>query len=188
MHQPLYILKNMKNIYYIIIIFILFCNCQIYSQENQDSSTIERKLELIPSFHSIQIEANVFILLMEVGSNIDFDILQSKNNICIGTRISVEHYNYRDFGGSVHGSPFTNYNLFLRMTKTNSYLSADVFGGLSFYKSSAPDYFPNKYLPRIGFEFRYGHFIGVILRGSTSFEERTGFFGIGINIGYNHFL
>ncbi|MCF8239772.1 MAG: hypothetical protein K9J16_00190 [Melioribacteraceae bacterium] len=180
----------MKNESYIILrvilIFILITNYNLFSLEEQDSTV--NKLEFIPSFHSIQIEGNIFIISYEFGGNIDFDLFRSKNNICIGSRFSVEHYSLGDFGGSKLGSPFTNYNLFLRLSTNHIYFSTDVYGGISYYVTSASNYYPNDYLPRIGFEIKYGNIIGIILRGSTSFKDRTGFFGIGIYLGYDHFL
>ncbi len=163
-------------------------NSNLFSQSDTIKTVSIAKLEYSPNFHSIQIDGNIFVTSFEIGGQLDFDLFRSQKNICIGTRFSIENYMLGDFGGTTHGSPFTNYNLYLRLSNTLDYFTMDVLGGMSYYESNAPDYYPNQSLPRIGFELKYGNIIGIILKGSTSFKDRTGFFGIGLSLGYNHFL
>ena len=102
--------------------------------------------------------------------------------------MSIEHYYLLDFGGTRLGSPFTNYNLYLRLSREKDYLSVGVFGGVTYYKTNDPTYLPNKYLFRAGFEVKLGNIVGLVLKGSTSFNENSSFIGIGISLGYTNNL
>ena len=171
-----------------VIILILIINNILFAQSDSTSIVNAKKLQFAPSLHGIQIDGNIFFISYEIGGQVDFDFFQSKSKMCIGTRLSAEHYMQGDFGGKIFGSPFTNYNFYLRISNAFDDISINVLGGLSYYKTSEPYYFLNKYMPRIGCEFKYGNIVGFILKGSTSFKKNTGFVGIGISLDYNHFL
>ncbi len=146
------------------------------------------KLYFQPSFHGIQIDGTALILMYEYSGQLDFDLLRSNNNVCIGVRMSAEHYAMGDFGGSTMGSPFTNYNLYFRISTVKDYFSTSVLFGVSKYETSSPEYVPNENLLRGGFEIKYGKIISLIFKGSTSFKERTTFIGLGLSLDYNHYL
>ena len=177
-----------KKFFYIIIFLFVFSLNNYFLFAQVDSSKIidKNKFEFSPAFHSIQIDGNVFFISYEFGGHIDLDLFQSRNNVCLGTRLSVEHYSSGDFGGTTFGSPFTNYNLYLRFSKISDNLSFNFLGGISYYNTAQPDYFPNKGLPRICFEIKYGRIVGIILKGATSFKERTGFIGVGLSLDFCH--
>lgn len=181
-------INNFNKIIQILFVLVFILNFGLSAQSDSLESHNSDKLVFKPAFHSIQLDANIFIISYEIGGQLDFDFFQSINNICIGTRISAEHYILGDFGGTTSGSPFTNYNLYVRFSNTLGYFSIDALGGISFYKTSQPNYFPNEYLPRIGIEIKYGKVVGIILKGATSFKNRTGFIGIGVSLNYNHLL
>ena len=142
---------------------------------------------LSPSIHSIQINATSIVLINQIGGQFDFDVLRSINkNLCIGTRLSVERYYWGDFGGSTLGSPFTNYNLYSRLSTIIDNLSISVLGGITYYTTDDPIYLPDKYLFRAGFEVQLGSTVGLVLKGSTSLTKNSSFIGIGICLGYDH--
>ena len=156
--------------------------CQIDSTKRED-----HKLALSPSVHNIQIDATSIILMNQIGGEIDFDIFRSKNkNTCIGTRVSLEHYSLVNLADKVHGSPFTNYNLYARISGVKNDLLISVLGGVTYYETSDPSYLPSKYLFRTGFEIKYGSAFGFLLKGSTSLIKNSSFIGVGIYLGYNH--
>ncbi len=156
-----------------------------------DSSKIEEnKLLLNPSFHSVQIDVTTIGFLNQIGGQFDFDVLNSKNkNLFIGTRTSLEHYYILDFGGTIHGSPFTNYNMFARISSQKNYLSYSILGGVTYYKTNNPVYLPDRILFRAGFEIKLNdNVLGLVLKGSTSFIKNSSFIGIGISFSYDNNL
>jgi len=158
----------------------------IYSQIDSTRAK-DNSLILNPSIHNIQIDATSSILINQIGGEFDFDILRSKNkNTCLGTRVSVEHYYLSNPVDKVLGSPFTNYNLYARISGITNDLAFSVLGGVTYYKTSEPSYLPSKYLFRTGFEIKYGSAFGFILKGSTSLIKNSSFIGVGIYLGYNH--
>lgn len=181
-------INNFINAIQVLFVLVFILNFSLSAQSDSLKSLNGDKLVFEPGFHSIQIDANLFLISYEIGGQLDIDLFQSQNNICIGTRISAEHFMLGDFGGTTFGSPFTNYNLYVRFSNTLGYFSLNALGGISFYKTSQPYYFPNQYLPRIGIEIKYGKVVGIILKGATSFKDRTGFIGIGVSLDYNHLL
>lgn len=162
----------------------------IFTQVNYsqvDSSMNDDKFFYFnPSIHSIQIDATSIVLMNQIGGEFDFDIFQLKNkNSCIGTRIGIEHYYLINFVDKSYGSPFTNYNLFARMSNVTDDLSSSILIGITYYTTDE-NYFPSKYLFRTGFEIKYGTTFGFLLKGSTSLKKDTSFIGVGIFMGYNH--
>lgn len=177
----------MDQIKNLVIIFI----CAIFVSINYsqvDSSKIkDNALVFSPSVHNIQIDATSIILINQIGGEIDFDILQSKNkNTCIGTRVSLEHYYLTNFVDKVYGSPFTNYNLYARISSITNDLLISILGGVTYYASDDPTYLPSKYLFRAGFEVKYGSTMGFIFKGSTSLVKYSSFIGIGMYLGFSH--
>lgn len=162
----------------------------IFTQVNHpqvDSLKYDDKLFYFnPDIHSIQIDATSIVIMNQIGGEFDFDIFQLKNkNSCLGTRIGIEHYYLINFADKYYGSPFTNYNIFARMSGVTNDLSMSILVGITYY-TSAENYFPSTYLFRTGFEIKYGTTFGFLLKGSTSLKRNTSFIGVGIFIGYNH--
>jgi hypothetical protein len=61
-----------------------------------------------------------------------------------------------------------------------------ILGGLAHHTYDAT-YYDDKILFRAGLEFKYnllGNEAGLLLKGSTSFQEQTSYFGLGIFVGY----
>ena len=178
--------RNYKNSYLLLFIYTI-SNPVSYSQE--DSSICNgNALGFSPSVHNIQIDATSVILMNQIGGEFDFDIVRSKNkNTCVGTRVSVEHYYLFNPVDKVEGSPFTNYNLYARISGITDELLFSVLGGVTYYLTDDPSYLPGKYLFRAGFEIKYDSTFGFILNGSTSLIKSSSFIGVGIYLGYNHY-
>lgn len=167
---------------------ICFITPDIISANGNISQTSEDKMVLNPNLFGVQFEFTTMLFSYEYGGHLDFDILKSRNKeYGFGTRISFERYHAGTVGGSIIGSPFTNYNIFLRQSFRGSVLWFDVLGGFTYYTTSAAEYYPNELLFRAGFELSY-HFlydiIGLTLKSSTSFKEKTGYLGLGLTIGF----
>jgi hypothetical protein len=181
----LHFFDNCKNYFLIILFYSTFAPIS-YSQADS-TKLIDNSLVFCPSFHGIQIDATSIILMNQIGGEFDFDILRSKNkNTCIGTRVSLEHYYLFNPVDKVAGSPFTNYNIYARISGIKDDLLISILGGITYYATSEPSYLPSKYLLRTGFEIKYGSAFGFILKGSTSLSNKSSFIGIGIYLGYNH--
>lgn len=178
-------MKSINKLALIIQLFV-FSNF-IYAQDSLIISQ-NNKLSLNPKFFGVQIDFNTLLLIYEYGGHLDYDIFSDPNDFYnIGIRLGLEHYYTSSFGGETFGSPFTNYNLVLRNSLRGKILWFDMVGGLTYYKTSASDYYPDEILLRAGFELSYrfmNNFFGILIKGSTSFKERTGFIGIGLSIGY----
>ena len=168
------------------IMFFLSNTSYILSQS--DSTKFEdNKFLFNPCIHSIQIDATTIFLMNQIGGQFDYDVLRSSNkNICIGTRVSVEHYYLGNFIGEVDGSPFTNYNLYARLSGKKDDLCFEVVGGVTYYTTDEPSYLTDKYMFRTGFEIKYGSILDFILKGSTSLSSNSSFIGIGVSLGYDH--
>ncbi len=179
------IIDNYKKFLFTIMIYVIFTPI-IYSQD--DSTKLHDKtFVLIPSLHSIQIDATSIILMNQIGGEIDLDIFHSEyKNTCLGTRFGIEHYYLINFVDKYYGSPFTNYNLFARLSTTPKDLSISILLGMTYYTSEEPSYIPSKYLFRTGFEIKYGTTLGFLIKGSTSMIKNSSFVGIGVYFGYNH--
>ena len=157
--------------------FLIFASIISYSQP--DSISNNRKLIFNPSFHGIQIDGSTIYFIYQYGGQIDFDLFRSKNNYCVGTRFNYEKYYMGDFGGTTLGSPFTNYNLYARLSNTKDLFSSSFLVGVTYYTTNRPEYIPNEYMIRFGFEVKYGHVVALIFKGSTSaFKEKTSFIGL----------
>ena len=174
-----------KRVLEILLICLIFSPI-IYSQD--DSIRLQNKsFVLLPSLHSIQIDATSIIIMNQIGGEIDFDIFHSKNNnTCIGTRIGIEHYALINFVDKYYGSPFTNYNLLARLSTKPDDLSISALLGMTYYTSNEPSYIQSRYLFRTGFEIKYGTTLGFLLKGSTSLIKNSSFIGIGFYLGYDN--
>ncbi len=147
----------------------------------------ENKLLIEPELHGVRIDAVTLLIFHQVGGQIDFDLLQSSNKkICVGTRLSVEHYSLQNFVEKVSGSPFTNYNLFARVTNRRNLFSVNLLGGVTYYTADSQTSKTKRYLFRVGFEARFGSMAALVLKGSTSLMDKSYFIGFGISIGYDH--
>lgn len=174
-----------------IILSLVVFNCWCFSStsfpQNTTSTSEKNKLVFEPTFHSIQLDATIFIFLYEVGGQFDFDLFTNNKRICLGTRMSIEHYALGDVGGEKLGSPFTNYNIYARFSDRLGFLSINVLGGVTYYTTDDPIYLPDKYMPRVGFEIKFtDNILGLVLKGSTSFVDKSGYVGVGVSLGYNH--
>ncbi|MBU0560254.1 MAG: hypothetical protein KKG93_11865 [Bacteroidetes bacterium] len=176
---------NHKKHFLILLIITIFTTIT-YSQV--DSTRLkDNALVFSPNVHSIQIDATSIILMNQIGGEFDFDIFNLKNkNVCIGTRVGIEHYYLNNFVDKYYGSPFTNYNLYTRINSMTDDLSISCLVGITYYTSDDVNYLPSKYLFRTGFEIKYGTTVGILLKGSTSLIKDTSFLGVGVYLGYSH--
>lgn len=166
-----------------------------FSFSQADSiESVGNKLVFIPSLHNIQIDATSIVIINQIGAEIDLDVLRSANEeICIGTRFSVEHYYLTNFVDKIEGTPFSNFNFYARLSFTKTplsfptlkggNLSISLLTGFTYYKTSDPARIPDKYLFRTGIEIKYA---GMLIKGSTSFIKKTSFIGIGLYFDMNH--
>ena len=175
----------MKIFYFVILIYVIFTPV-IYSQEDSTKHQ-DKKLMLIPGLHSIQIDAASLILMNQLGVELDLDVLRTTiKNTSIGIRIGVEHNYLNNFVEKIVSSPFTNYNLYTRLSGEKNDFNINVLAGVTYYVTDKPNILPGKYLFRTGFEIKYGGYFGFLLKGSTSLIKNSSFIGIGIYLGYNH--
>jgi len=166
---------------------LVFLSSISYSQ----SDSIKHKTvhyEFTPQIAGGQIEATTLLYVLEVGGLVDIDLVTDadENPKSFGLRLGVEYYSYLEPGGPTGGGPFTDYCIYGRHSIRMNDFWFTILGGLA-YHTYDKTYYDNKLLFRTGLEFKYnllGNELGLILKGSTSFQEQTFYFGIGIFIGY----
>jgi hypothetical protein len=171
--------------FYIILFYVVFSSLTFAQVDSQNVNN--NYLAFHPNVRSLQIDAASIVIMNQVGVEFDFNLFQSNNkSITLGTRLGAEHYYLSNFVEKVKGSPFTNYNLFARISKQSDDFNFSVFGGVTYYTTNNSSYLPSKYLFRTGFEIKTGDVFGFLLKGSTSLIKNSSFIGIGFYIGYNN--
>ena len=118
----------MNKILFAVLIFIIYTS-NIYSQNKTDSSDFESN----PQFRSVQIDASTLIFVTKIGAAIDYDLFSSHNKSktwqSLGLRFGADRILKGTVGGSVTGSPFTNLNVFARLSIEGKTARLDAFGG-----------------------------------------------------------
>jgi hypothetical protein len=165
----------------------MFLSSNSFGQSDSTKSNVER-FQFTPRVAGGQIEATTLLYVLEVGGLVDLDLITvaNENPKSFGLRLGVEYYSYLEAGGPTGGGPFTDYCLYGRNTIRMNDFWFTILGGLSYHTYDAT-YYDDKVLFRAGLEFKYnllGNEAGLLLKGSTSFQEQTFYFGIGIFIGY----
>ncbi len=173
-----------------LLIVCLISFSPIYFVNAQDIDTIQvEKFTFEPSIAGGQFEVTTLLFVGELGAIVDIDLFKkgSTKIYTFGTRISYESYGYLEPGGPSGGGPFKDYCLYLMHSARTSNFHINFLGGLAYHTRRNSYVQPNETLFRAGIEFRYNlinKMLGIILKGSTSFDERTTFVGLGIALGY----
>jgi hypothetical protein len=173
---------------YIISVFLIFFLSNLVNA--QDLDTIQNsKLTFSPAVGG-QFELTSLFYVLEFGALIDIDLLKKESKLTnsFGTRISYESFGYLEFGGPTGGGPFKDYCIYIIYSARSESFHFNIFGGLAYHtKSSSSSFYPDETLFRAGIELRYNllnKMVGLLFKGSTSFDERTSFIGLGIAIGF----
>ncbi|HSP87587.1 MAG TPA: hypothetical protein VLN45_05605 [Ignavibacteriaceae bacterium] len=162
------------------------CN-SIFAQDNIS----EKGFIFSPSFAGAQAEFSTLLYVWEFGGLIDIDFFKKESEkitYSFSTRISFESYDYLELGGTTGGGPFKDFCFFLMHSSRSEKFHVNLFGGIA-YHTKASSFYSDETLFRVGFELRYNlplKIIGIILKGSTSIEDRTSFIGLGVAFGYYH--
>ena len=109
----------------------------------------------------------------------------TKKIYTFGLRLGLEHYAYFEVGGPTGGGPFTDYCFYGRHSAKMNNFTFSILGGLAYHTFT--NYFENKLLLRAGIEFKYdlfGPFLSLLLKGSSSFQKKASYFGIGLSAGF----
>lgn len=167
--------------------FFLFSISISYSQTDSSKSNEER-YRPTPRIAGGQIEATTVLYVTEIGGLVDIDIVTKASDDIktFGLRLGIEFYSYFEAGGPTGGGPFTDYCIYGRYTSRMNNFRLTILGGLAFHTYRAT-YYDDEILFRAGLEFKYNllkNYFGLLLKGSTSFQEQTSYIGIGIFIGY----
>lgn len=165
----------------------MFLSSNSFGQSDSTESNMER-FQFTPRVAGGQIEATTLLYVLEVGGLVDLDFITEaiENPKSFGLRLGVEYYSYLEAGGPTGGGPFTDYCLYGRHTIRMNDFWFTILGGLAYHTYDAT-YYDDKVLFRAGLEFKYnllGNEAGLLLKGSTSFQEQTSYFGFGIFFGY----
>lgn len=159
------------------------------SFSQSDSVNYNKKsYQFTPQIAGGQIEVTTILYVLELGGVIDLDIITkgTTDSKSFGLRLGMEYYSYFEAGGSTGGGPFTDYSVYGRHTIRMNDFWFTILGGLA-YHTYESTYYADKVLFRSGLEFKYnllGNEVGLLLKGSTSFQEQTSYFGLGIFVGY----
>jgi len=173
---------------YLILFSLLFLTFSVANAQ-YENNTKNEKFSFAPSIAGGQFEVSTLIFVAELGAIVDIDLFKkgSTKIYTFGTRISYESYGYLEPGGPSDGGPFKDYCLYLMHSARTSNFHINFLGGLAYHTRRNSYVQPNETLFRAGIEFRYNlinKMLGIILKGSTSFDERTTFVGLGIALGY----
>jgi len=172
----------------IIIVFIIYFPSNLVNAQGLD--TIQGSKFIFAPTVGGQIELSTLLYVFELGALVDIDLFrkESKLDYSFGTRLSYESYAYFEPGGPTGGGPFKDYCFYIIHSARSESFHLNVLGGLAYHtKSSLSTFYPDETLFRTGIELRYNllnKMLGLVLKGSTSFDERTTFVGLGIAIGY----
>ena len=171
---------------YLLIVLILLSSISYSQSDSIKNKTVQYKFT--PQIAGGQFEATTFLYVTEFGALVDFDIISKieTDTKSFGLRLGVEYYSYLEAGGPTGGGPFTDYCIYGRHSIRMNDFWLTFLGGVAYHTYDS-NYYDNKLLFRAGLEFKYnliGNEIGILLKGSTSFQEQTSYFGIGIFIGY----
>ena len=171
--------------YFVIVLLFLSLNSFGQSDSVRNNPV---SYQFTPRIAGGQIEATTFLYVTEFGALVDFDIISKieTDTKSLGLRLGVEYYSYLEAGGPTGGGPFTDYCVYGRHSIRRNDFWFTILGGLSYHNYDAT-YYEDKILFRVGLEFKYnllGNEAGLLLKGSTSFQEQTSYFGFGIFFGY----
>ncbi len=136
-----------------------------------------------------QTEFTFLYYMYELGALIDIDLFkkQSKSIHSFGVRISFENYDAGGPGGSTFGGPYQDYCFYIAHSAKSKTIHFNLLAGFVYHTREPVLASPNRILFRTGAELRFNllsKIIGVVIKGSTSFRQGTGFAGLGIAIGY----
>ena len=173
----------MKNIISFILSLILVIFISNLSLAQTDTSKAEYdKLYFTPQFFGVQIEACGILGCYGFGGLVDIDLLTNKKSkeFTVGMRISVEH--------SVYGWETTksliDYNVYARPSVRFKRFWISILGGAAYHTSEQD---PSEIILKGGFEIKYNiidKYIGITLKLSSTFNEKSNYGGIGLSIGY----
>jgi len=177
----------MKNIYHIIGFFIICFSSFVIRAQDKDTIQTENFI-FSPSIAGGQIEVTSLLIVTELGALLDFDFFKTKSKIdySFGARSSYENYSYLTFNHSTIEGPYQDYCFYARHSGRSENIHFNILAGLA-YHLEASKYSPTTTHFRAGFEIRVNlgtKILGLIFKGTTSFDSNTTYFGLGIAVGY----
>lgn len=178
----------MKVKYLIVVYSFSFLPYYFLQAQNEDSIR-NKKLLFLPSIGGGQVEVVTLIYVFEYGALMDIDLFKKKGkfNYSFGVRLNFESYAYFEPGGPTDGGPFKDYCFVIVYSTRSEDIHINLLGGIAYHTRRSTFQKSNETLVRTGFEFRYNLYdkiIGILLKGSTSFEKRNTFIGLGLAFGF----
>lgn len=158
------------------------------AQEIDTLQTDTTNFHFRPTFAGGQLELTSVLAVTEFGGLVDLDIFQKIAAIhySFGFRVAFEGYAFFEPGGPTQGGPFRDYCVYFFHSGRGTKVQATILAGLANH-TRKDTFYKDEVLPRIGIELRYNlvnTVMALILKGSTSFDSKTGFAGIGIALGF----
>ena len=174
---------------YLLLTCLIFCFPLYYVNAQDKDTTYYGNYTFAPSIAGGQFELTTLLFVVELGALVDVDLFTKKSKIdySFGTRFSFESYGYLEPGGPTGGGPFKDYCFYVIHSGRSKNFHFNLLGGLAYHTRASDFYEQDGILFRAGIELRYNlleKMIGIILKGSTSFNEKTTYVGLGIAIGY----
>jgi hypothetical protein len=122
-------------------IFALLISVRLNAIAFHDSLRVTESSFLTPRFRSLQVDYATVVLSSKLSGSADFDLkeLRAKNSnkpVFVGYCAGIERITIYRFGTEAFGSPFTDYNVFARLTVPGSGYRMDSCLGYSYRKSS----------------------------------------------------
>jgi hypothetical protein len=177
----------MKCNYQFVFCFLWCLSSFVLKAQDLDTNHTEN-FNFIPSFAGGQVELTTLFFVTEYGALVDFDIFKKKSkiNYSFGARISFEQYSYISFSNLETEGPYQDYCLFLMHSGRGENIHFNILAGLAYFPE-VPTYTSGNILFRVGFEFRFNmgtKIAAFIIKGASSFDSNTTYFGLGIALGY----
>jgi len=171
------------------IFWILFFLLSVPNNAQEIDSVHSNKFKFSPSIAGGQIELTTLLIVTEYGALVDFDLFKIKSSMqySFGTRISFENYSYLEFNDNTKNkSKSEDYCFYVMHSGRSDYIHFNIFLGLAYFPE-IPTYNSANIQFRAGFEFRFNpgtKIVAFIVKGATSFDSNTTYFGLGIAVGY----
>ena len=174
-------LMKIRNNILLTSLIVFFISSTSLSQ-TETSKTKYDKLYFTQKFFGGQIEACTIGFGYGFGGLVDIDMLTNKKSkeFSVGIRISVEHF----VSGFETTKSLLDYNVYARPSVRFKRFWISLLGGAAYHTSKQD---PSEIVLKGGFELKYNvldKYIGVMLKLSTTFTEKSNYGGIGISLGY----
>jgi hypothetical protein len=136
-------------------------------------------------YFGVQADFTSVIFVNTFSGSFDVDFYKIDNENYLGTRLAIDYIGKGSIDGSIHGSPYTDIDLFAKLSLSGKYLEVNFCPGFTIHNNTGNYRDENGfYLKGLGeLKFKiYRDYIGLICKVALSKEP---YGGLGLYLGYN---